>query len=199
MNITAKIDSTDVRRQHEKMVKGLIAGARKAVWGVGPIVVPKVQQHLKDKILRPRESHGRIEANITSEIEEHGGDIVVGVGNIERLNSNVPWWRIQEQGGPVSRKVVPGHFIDMSGNIVPFSEDRNTVPFSTQSDDLFVYTPYRGGWSTPGDYYASGIRPTFMYVKRPITGKWYFRDGFATSKDEVLSLFKEAFRGAFRG
>lgn len=200
------IDGADVIDRHMQMALDLLAGAGEAVIQTGALVTDRVKQRLKDKIMRPRESEGRIESNITFEVEDRNGNLAVGVGNIEQLDSNVPWWRIQEQGGAdhVGR-AVPGFFVDLSGSIVPFSHARApqmTGGKVTQSTDLFVWTgsghPVRGGWLSSEEFEGGHMRPTFMYIKNPIKAKWYFRDGFTDSRDEVMSIFKESFKSAFR-
>ncbi len=180
-------NADDVIAKHRAMAKELIEGQMAAAERAKDILVQEVRQDLERKIVRPRESSGELSDAIDGEVIRRTGGLLIGVGNIEKMNSEVPYWRLQEKGGPISVRAVPGFFVGPSGQRVPFRQgataQRGTphgfVP-TKFSQDIFIY-----------DFRASG---SVMWIQKDVKPKRYFEGGEFEARSKVLREFADAFR-----
>lgn len=169
------------------MARDLIAGQIAAAERSKDIIVQEVREDLERKILRPRESGGELSDAIDGEVVRREGGLLIGVGNIERMNSDVPYWRLQEKGGPISVRSVPGFFVGPSGQRVPFDQGR--APTSRGTPHGFVPTKF----SQDVFVYDTGAS-TVMWIHNDVKPKRYFEGGNFVAKPKVLNEFEKAFR-----
>ncbi len=191
-----RIDGSDVMRQHEFMMKVLIDSQEAVADKAKDVLVEEIRGDLQSKILRPNESglksafgdarpkrqDERLVANITGQVEKHVGNTVIGVGDIEAMNTKVPYWRIQDEGGPVTAPAVPGYWVNNAGVRVAGDTSRMPGPGAT-SGDAFIYNP---------------DSPTIMFVRSHIQPKNYFDSGERVARPKVMRLFERAFRSVWR-
>ena len=150
-----RIDASDVMQKLDRLKQNLPLNIATQSTKVAEIIAAEVRRDLRDKILRPRESTGLLESEIEGVTVWRGKDLIVGVGDIARLTARVPYWRLQDEGGPVPSRVVPGFFVDESGRRVPFDDARAPIAVpggaNKQSMDVFIYSPLHG-WTSPHNY-----------------------------------------------
>ena len=189
---SVRADASNVISNLRTMRKDLIAGILLASDRGKDILVEEVRQDLERKILRPRESGGELSDAIDGEVVRRAGNLIIGVGNIEKMNSEAPYWRLQEKGGPISVKAVPGFFVGPSGQRVPFRKgataQRGTphgfVP-TKFSQDVFLYD------SGSADVRTAG---SVMWIQNDVKPKRYFEGGEFEGRFKVLREFIDEFR-----
>jgi len=192
-----KLDGRDVISKHRLMARRLIEGQWSASQEAGEVVTEAVKADLQSKILRPRESEGLLASEITYDVRRMlGGNLFIGIGDILRMRKRVPYWRLIDEGGPISVKAVPGFFINTQGVRVPFER---RAP-GQKSDDIFIYAPLHG-WTSPHKYSTLGEaaqQASVMFVRKPIDPKHYFDSGNDQAQPRVFMIFKRYFLQAFR-
>ncbi len=185
--LSIHVDSREVISSHSAMKKELLAEMEKAARASFSILVRSIVDDLEEKILRPRESKGTLAfAVATGEVFWEDGDLVIGVGHEDTMDRIAPWWRLQDLGGPIAVKAVPGYFVDTSGKRVPFrlgatgSTSSGAPPYFTKSNeslDLFIY-----------DKGADSI----MFIHADVKPKRYFEAGSEDARPRIEALFTAA-------
>jgi hypothetical protein len=197
-------DGSDVISGHQELRKKIVKGIEETCPKAGEVGVFEIRQDLRGKILRPREGTDSLASNIDYEIVRGPDRTLIGIGNIESLNSRVPYWRVIDEGtvSPINR-YVPGFFVDPTGNVVPFDPARGPVVGPSgggePTEDIFVYTGSSPAWRKATQY-IPGEAPSgsMMYVRKPIAAKHYFDSGAMEAWPKIISLFARAFGMAFR-
>jgi hypothetical protein len=187
-------DSIDFQAKHKAMTQELISQIIQAAERSKDILVQEVRQDLERKILRPRESAGELSDAIDGEVIRREGSLIIGVGNIEKMNAEAPYWRLQEKGGPISVRSVPGYFVGPSGQRVPFDQSRAPASRPTPhgfvptkfSQDIFVYDIGKAG------HFGEGA--SIMWIHGDVKPKRYFEAGEFEARLKVLREFAHAFR-----
>lgn len=117
---------------------------------IGDSAHSHMREHIDAHITRPG-STGNLSSSITKDFTAGGGRLFVGIGNIDILNAQAPYWYVLNYG-----KMITGEpFIPGGGKWVPRGEFQPGTPEPNPSD-------FRGGRWVPG---AGGH--TFQ-AKRPI-------------------------------
>ncbi len=188
-----RVEEGSIIRNHEAMKKALMSEIFAAAERSKDLLVTSIREDLARKILRPRESDGGLSDAIDGEIIRKAGGLLIGIGNIERMNKEAPHWRLQEQGGPISVRAVPGYFVDQSGRRIPFDKSRSPT-FSPGlgggfvrrkvSNDLFIYDGGKSG--------------SIMFVRGDVKPKKYFEAGELRARQKVLNEFEQVMRRVFR-
>lgn len=188
-----RVEEGTAVRNHESMVKELLLQISAATERSKDMLVQSIREDLASKILRPRESDGGLSNAIDGEVIKRAGDLIIGIGNINRMNKSAPHWRLQEQGGPISVRAVPGYFVDQSGTRVPFDQGRAAFGAPATfggfvarkiSNDLFVYDGGKSG--------------SIMWVHNEVRPKRYFEAGELKVRTKVLNEFERVLRSVFR-
>jgi len=182
-------DATNLIANLETMKKELLLQIEASAERSMNILVQAIREDLERKILRPRESGGELSDAIDGEVVRNEGDLIIGVGDTEKMNTEVPYWRLQDQGGPIAVDAVPGFFVGPSGQRVPFDQGRAPATQSTPhgfmptrfSQDVFVY-----------DKKGSSI----MWIKNDVKPKRYFEGGEHVARPKVMAEFEKALRRA---
>lgn len=195
MNVGIQVDSRNAVSNHRAFEKKLLAEIGLAAEEGKEILIQEIRDDLASKILRPRESDGELSDAIDGEVIRRSGNLIIGVGDIEKMNAEVPYWRLQDEGGPIAVTAVPGFFVDESGQRVPFDKARAPTTTATPrgfrpskfSNDVFIYTPN-----------SPGLLVSIMWVKNDVKPKRYFEGGNFEAKPQVLRLFELALRRALR-
>ena len=181
-------DASNVVAEHQKMAADLVGEMHRAAEESADILVGAIRHNLWRKILRPNASTGALYKAIDSKVYERNGDLIIGVGDKEKMSKDAPYWRIQDEGGPIASKLVPGFFVDIAGRPVPFDPARgpgggNDLTTVRRGLDVFVYETKTH---------------TYMYVHKPIRPKHYFDAGALSVNEMVLITFEKALRRVFR-
>lgn len=187
LEFSMHVDPRDVLRSHSAMKKELFAEIEKAAKQAFPVLVRSIVDDLESKILRPRESEGKLAYAVASgEVFWDDDELIIGVGHIDTMDRIAPWWRLQDQGGPIAVKSVPGYFVDTSGKRVPFqsgatgASTSGAPPYfakSKESLDLFIY-----------DKGADSI----MFIHADVKPKRYFEGGTENARSDIEALFTAA-------
>lgn len=195
-----RVEEGSIIRNHEAMAKELMTQIAASAERSKDILVASIREDLARKILRPRESDGGLSDAIDGEIIRREGNILIGIGNIDRMSKEAPHWRLQERGGPISVRAVPGYFVDASGQRITTgpggsSFDKGRAPTSSPelrggfvrrkvSNDLFIYDGGKSG--------------SIMFVRGDVKPKKYFEAGELRARQKVLDEFEKALRRTFR-
>ena len=191
-----KITLTDIDAipNHKKMADAIIANMEQAMIQAVQLTTDNVKESLRASILRPNESDGTLENAVHGEVVKEGGHLIGGIGKIEKMDKEAPYWRVQDSGSAhMVGKFVPGFFIDQGGNQVPFDSARMPHSYRTtatkKSMDSFIFMrQYRGTLN-----YGEG-----MWITTPIRPKHFFEAGRLKSEQKVHSFFDEGFKRAFK-
>lgn len=150
-----------------------------------PDLAYRARDNMRDSIKRQKSregSRGALENAIDVEVIVSPDRIDVGVGNIQRLNQEAPYWAIQNYGGLVAEgaRVVPGIFGPGDRPDPQFKGPRR----GTQK---FTYLPQVGpGFNSRGDDSVP-----FMHVTTPITPMSYIQYAVIRMVNDLRSLITQ--------
>ena len=181
--ISIRADATNILTNHALMAMQLVRGINEASERAKDILVASIREDLAKKILRPRESDGGLSDAIDGEIIRQEGDIIIGIGNKEKMDAKAPHWYLQDQGGPISVKAVPGYFVDMSGSRVIFDQGRAPKGPGSPGMDVFIWNKGAG---------------SVMWIHNDVKPKHYFEAGNLDAQPKVFREFEAVLRRVFK-
>ena len=128
-----------------------------------------VQYIIRHKV-RPQIGETKLENNITADTIDDVNKIIMGIGNIDRLEKNAPYWRILDQGGIANT----GHWVPrgafINGGAKPPIKDA-----------------FHGRWVTKTGKWS-------FIARRPIVGIKYIENTVEFIRTELDKLIRSVHR-----
>lgn len=79
--------------------------------GVAEEAVKNMQEAITKGKVRPDLGTNKLEKSITMElISTHPGGVIIGIGNITKMNQEAPYWSMIDAGGIIPPHIVPAGF-----------------------------------------------------------------------------------------
>ncbi len=138
-------DARDILASHIKMGDDLLYALEDAIVAFSEFALNEVRAHLKATIQRPNESDGTLEDAITYKIEDMARYTRIGIGDKEYMGKAAKYWRLINDGGPISSNYVPGFFVDETGQRVRFDSNKVPLAIGDTSNDKFIWTKGQKG------------------------------------------------------
>ena len=199
--LTVRMTGADIQVVHKRMAANMMRASVIAAERSKEVLVDEIQRDLKRKTLRPLASQGTLSRAITGKVsKDFTHNVVIGVGDMDKMTEAAPYWQLQDEGGPIVSNIVPGFFVDMGGRRIPFNAASMPSP-GASTTDRFIYTGNKRRANpvemVGGQFALAGTRPSFMYVTRSVRPKHYFDSGAMVAFDKVMKIFNSSLRRIF--